>query len=274
MDTREDKRGYGRIGRIACGLLAAALLLALVLYGTRSKPKLFVLMYHHVVADGGECNSVTVTESRLREDFAWLAENGWKTVLPRELVSGDAKVDDKTVLITFDDGYRSNYVYAYPLLREYGLKAEIAVITHFPDAGAEFFMTWDMMREMADSGLVEFGSHTHDLHNPETGGEFVSQGRNGVQQRTGESKEAFAARVGTDLETSFARLRDELGVEPVCFAYPFGAHDAISDKAVDRLFSVTLLTDGHGAAKISRGYRLLKRIGVDMSRPLSEILPH
>ena len=47
--------------------------------------KLPVLMYHHVVEDGQECNDMTITASRLREDLQWLQDNGYTTVLPREL---------------------------------------------------------------------------------------------------------------------------------------------------------------------------------------------
>ncbi len=272
MDTREGKRAYGRIRRAAALLLAALLLCALACGCGAERQKLTVLMYHHVVADGEECSSVTVTENRLREDLAWLADNGWKTVLPRELVSGEVVPDGKTVLITFDDGYRSNYEYLYPLLLEYGQKAEIAVITGMIDANAEMFLTWDMMREMADSGLVEFGSHTHGLHNPDTGGEYKQGEANGVQQIRGESKAAYIERVRTDLETSVERLSAELGTRPLCFAYPFGARDRRADKEVDRLFAVSFLTDLSGPSAHAKGWKRMRRVGVDMQTPLSELL--
>ena len=48
-----------------------------------------VLMYHHVVPDGQACNDMTVTAGRLEQDLRWLAENGYETVLPRELAAGE-----------------------------------------------------------------------------------------------------------------------------------------------------------------------------------------
>ena len=110
------------------------------------------------------------------------------------------------------------------------------------------------MREMADSGLVEFGSHTHDMHNPDTAGAYVEGGANGVAIGPGEGADEHAAKVRADLEKSIGRLRDELDVEPVCFAYPFGAHDRATDRVVDSLFPVSLLTDGRSFFGGFRGY--------------------
>ena len=72
-----------------------------------------VLMYHHVV-EAGECNDMTVTAQKLDADLTWLQENGYQTILPRELAEG-GPFPDKPVLLTFDDGYRSNYDLLYPL---------------------------------------------------------------------------------------------------------------------------------------------------------------
>ncbi|MBQ3920716.1 MAG: polysaccharide deacetylase family protein [Firmicutes bacterium] len=255
-----------------------ALCLAAVLYRGAGQ-SLTVLMYHHIAPVGELYTSETVSIGKIRQDLQWLSDNGWKTVLPSELLSGKAEIDDKTVLITFDDGYRSNYEYLYPLLKEYGMKAEIAVITSFIDAEAGSFMTWEMMREMADSGLVEFGSHTHNMHNPDTAGIFVEGGANGVQKGRDESAEEHEAKVREDLETSKGRLLEELGKEPVCFAYPFGAHDRVTDRVVDSLFPVSFLTSGRslfggfrGFLDNSRGLKRLRRINVLETTPLSELL--
>lgn len=94
--------------------------------------RLPVLMYHHVVYDWQECNEMTVTAGRLERDLQWLAESGYEAVLPRELAEG-APLPEKPVLITFDDGYRSNYELAYPLLQKYHTKAAIAVMAYMQD---------------------------------------------------------------------------------------------------------------------------------------------
>ena len=121
--------------------------------------KLPVLMYHHVVEDGQECNDMTITASRLREDLQWLQDNGYTTVLPRELAAGEP-LPEKPVLITFDDGYRSNYNLAFPIFQEFEAKVVISVMVYMQDHAASDFVTWAMCREMIDSGLIEIGSHT------------------------------------------------------------------------------------------------------------------
>ena len=116
---------------------------------------LYILMYHSVVeGDGSNCNDWMTTTQRFREDLQWLKDHGYTTLLPSELASG-APLPEKAVLITFDDGYANNYQLAFPLLKEFQAKAVISMIVRRTVDGKSDFLTWDMCREMADSGLVE-----------------------------------------------------------------------------------------------------------------------
>lgn len=87
-----------------------------------------ILMYHDVVEDGQPYNTWTVTAGRFRQDLQWLKDHGYACVLPRELAKGHLP-RGKAVLITFDDGYESNYRLAFPILKEFGDKAAIALVT-------------------------------------------------------------------------------------------------------------------------------------------------
>ena len=111
-----------------------------------------VLMYHHIVEDGEPCNDMTITVSRMEQDLRWLTEHGYHTVLPRELAGGEP-LPEKPLLITFDDGYRSNYELLFPLLQAYQMKAVVSIMVYMQDVSADNFLSWDMCREMADSGL-------------------------------------------------------------------------------------------------------------------------
>ena len=137
-----------------------------------------VLMYHHIVEDGEPCNDMTITVSRMEQDLRWLTEHGYHTVLPRELAGGEP-LPEKPLLITFDDGYRSNYELLFPLLQAYQMKAVVSIMVYMQDVSADNFLSWDMCREMADSGLVEIGSHAYSLHNlGDLGGNFDPGGIN------------------------------------------------------------------------------------------------
>lgn len=230
--------------------------------------RLPVLMYHHVVPDGQPCNEMTVTAARLEQDLRWLKENGYETVLPRELAAGEA-LPEKAVLLTFDDGYRSNYDYAYPLLQKYHAKAAIAVMAFMPDNWAPGFLSWDMCREMTASGLVEIGSHGYAVHNlDEREGNFVPGQANGVQRRKGESDADFQQRVLADLQLSYTRIAAETGAPPAFFAYPFGKTDPDADAYLETLFPLTVVTGpGKYAADLSKGLHQLPRFTVTMKCP-------
>ena len=227
--------------------------------------KLPVLMYHHVVPDGEACNDMTVTEGRLEEDLRWLSENGYRTVLPRELAAGQP-LPENPVLITFDDGYRSNYDLAYPLLQKYSAKAAIALMVFMPDNRAESFLSWDMCREMTASGLVEIGSHGFAIHNlDERMGNYVPGQANGVQRRKGESDIDFRIRVLDDLRYSYDRIAVELGAAPTFFAYPFGKTDPDADAFLRELFPLSVVTGpGKYASDLSGGLHALPRFTITM----------
>jgi len=233
--------------------------------------KLPILMYHHVVPDGTTCNDMTVTESKLASDFQWLQDHGYEAILPSQLIS-DHPLPEKPILITFDDGYRSNYELAYPLLQQYGTKAAISVMVYMQDVGASSFLSWDMCREMANSGLVEIGSHTYLLHNlDERGGNFTPGGINGIQRIPEESDEDFKRRVLDDLQQSHDLIETNVGRKPVLFAYPFGIRETDAEALIDTLFPVTVVTQ-KGMADLSGGTQNLNRWTVTMYTDLSSIL--
>ena len=259
-------------------LLALTLLLSLAACqssGNSENPyrgrKLPVLMYHHVVEDGQECNDMTVTVSRLREDLQWLRDSGYTTVLPRELAAGDP-LPEKPVLITFDDGYRSNYNLAFPIFQEFEAKMVISVMVYMQDNAASDFITWAMCREMIDSGLIEIGSHTYLLHNlDERGGSFDPEGVNGVQRKPDETAEAFQTRVLDDIQRSYDLIAEKLEVSPTFFAYPFGLTEPDADELIRELFPVTAVTLPK-TANLTGGLYDLPRHTVTMNKSLDSIL--
>ena len=229
-----------------------------------------ILMYHHLVEDGEECNDMTVTVSRMEKDLKWLQDNGYHTVLPRELAAGDP-LPENPVLLTFDDGYRSNYELLFPLLEKYQMKAVISIITYMQAVGATNFVSWDMCREMTESGLVEIGSHSHYLHNlGDLGGNFAPDGINGIQRDPEETDEEFQTRVLDDIRKSYDLITQEVG--PVTFfAYPFGVTEPDAEDFINELFPVTVVTKS-GTADLRKGLHQMPRTTVTMNKELDTIL--
>ena len=150
-----------------------------------------VLMYHHVNPNSG---LVTMSPKTFTDHMGYLARAGYTTLTADqflEFLQGSYQAPAKSVLITFDDGYLDNYVYAYPTLRAFGLHAVIFCVTGWlsdgkprnhagentalpicPDHSAckqaiaagrtdEVMLRWSEVQRMFDDGTIEIHSHTH-----------------------------------------------------------------------------------------------------------------
>jgi peptidoglycan/xylan/chitin deacetylase (PgdA/CDA1 family) len=256
----ENERRIAMKRKILC-LVLAALLLSATGCGQKNTT-LYVLMYHNFALDGQECNEWTTTKSKFAMDLQWLTDHGYSFVTPSQLASGKS-LPKKAVMLTFDDGYASNYEIAFPLLKQYNAKAALALITKRLEDGKEGFLTWEMCQEMADSGYVEIGSHTHDVHI------LVDQG---VARNEGETQEEYNARVLPDIQTSIDLIQEKLGITPQYFAYPYGRTDEWATDFVQSNFAVTVTTDA-GVADISDGLYNMPRHNINATTDLSSFMP-
>jgi peptidoglycan/xylan/chitin deacetylase (PgdA/CDA1 family) len=115
---------------------------------------------------------------------------------------------------------------------------------------------------MAQSGLVEFGSHTHSSH-----GYKEAYGVYGIQRRPGESRDAYEARVFSDLQTSIEKIESNLGEPVLYFAYPNGKTDSWAEDFMRENFKVTTTTQV-APVDISNGLYQLTRYNLSVdSRP-------
>lgn len=250
--------------RMTVSLVILVLVLLCFLFAYFNRPRLqgdmYVLMYHDLVESGEDLNDWTITADRFREDLQWLRDNGYTTLLPGELAQAE-ELPKKSVLITFDDGYASNYRLAFPLLQEFDSKAAIAVIAKRIEDHKEGFLTWEMCREMSQSGLVEIGSHSYDSHHH---GE-------GVARLPDESRKEYKNRVFTDLEKSIELIESNVGHPVTYFAYPHGQTDPWAKAFLKKHFSVTT-TSQPGVADVGNGLYMLPRYNISMRHPLSDYL--
>lgn len=241
-------------------------LLGILLWQRDSGEERFtVLEYHDFTENSEKVTDYTMTVDALRRDLDWLRDNGYVTVLPRELAAGrldngDA-LPEKFVLLTFDDGYASNYLLAFPVLKEYGAKATISLITRRIDDAKPGFLSWEQCREMAESGLVEFASHTNDFH--------IRDEVLGIDRMEGETQAEYDARVFPDLETSIARIESELGQTPTAFTYPLGNMDDWAEDFLQAHFSVTF-SGVYGTAERGGSLYRLPRCNVSDKHAASE----
>lgn len=262
-------------------LLLAALLAVLAAFALYGRGRVTILMYHHLVPDGSETSSMSVTGGKFRRDMEYLQAHGYQTLLPDELeeiLRRHRICPKRAVVVSFDDGYRSNYQIAYPILQETGCRAVISLITanihDAPEEGA-LMLSWQEVEEMSAGGTVVFGSHTDNLHNPDIGGELRTGpgAANGVERLRGETREDYQKRVGPDLARSCALIEAHTG-EPVSwFAYPYGAGDRWCEKILDELEVAISVSTNPGRARAGGGIRSLPRFAVREDTDLASLLP-
>lgn len=242
-----------------------------------------ILMYHGLTTKQSQVNSYFIPSYTFESDMKYLKENGYTSITMTELIdytydeSGDVRLPEKPVVITFDDGYCNNYNLASPALEKYGMKAVISVIgsaceeASQADYHSEDYcnVTWDQLKEMEASGLWEVQNHTYNLHE-------VKNGRKGANIKHGESEEAYRTNLKSDLAQLQIKIAEATGVVPNTFTWPFGSYHEDAREVLKELgFKATLSCNG-GINEIRKGdtesLYLLKRNLRDPKSPISELL--
>ncbi|TRZ96499.1 polysaccharide deacetylase family protein [bacterium] len=122
-----------------------------------------ILMYHSVTPKAKPGYRLAVTPKTFERQMRFLKQNHYR-VMPLEdiisLIKEKRKIPAKTVAITFDDGYKDNFNYAFPILKRYQLPAAIFVIIQELGRPQNDRLSWSQIKEMQDSGLITIGSHT------------------------------------------------------------------------------------------------------------------
>ena len=208
-----------------------------------------VLLYHDLTADPVSRNGMVVPAHEFRAQMALLKECGYQAITAPQLeahLTGRGTLPDHPILITFDDGYESVYTLAYPILREFGLRATAFVVG--TTVRTPNHLTFEQMREMSAAGVVEIGSHTYAGH----GG---SAAKPDIASWTEEQ-------VMADLSTLAAVLRAERVPMAPAFAYPFGDPSPSLVSGVRKLGFTIAFTTENGMA--SRTLSLLNQRRVTM----------
>jgi peptidoglycan/xylan/chitin deacetylase (PgdA/CDA1 family) len=119
-----------------------------------------ILMYHYVSDPPEDADiyrtDLSVSPAEFRKQLAYLQDAGFTTIdlydLARALAN-QAPLPDRPIVLTFDDGYRDNYINAFPILKEYGMHGTFFIVTDFVTSENEGYMTWQMVEEMARAGM-------------------------------------------------------------------------------------------------------------------------
>jgi len=165
------------------------------------KPRVMILFYHSV----GESNwKHQISERDFTKQIEYLVKNFNIISLDKlmNFVDGKITLPDKTIALTFDDGYEDNYQLIFPIIKKYNLPIVIFLTTNLDRMeclGNLSRLTWEQIKEMQESGLVKFEVHGHDHLNlrkssndPEKLKEQIIKSRDLIQLQLNYHSEYFA----------------------------------------------------------------------------------
>lgn len=188
--------------------------------------KVPIIMYHSMLKDRKYQGKYVISPDTFENDLIYLQKNGYTTIVMQDLldyIDKKAPLPSKPILLTFDDGYYNNYLYAYPLIKKYNVKIIISPIGYYTDLFSQSnpnhpnysHCTWDQINEMMASGLVEFQNHSYNLHS--------NTGRLGASKVKSDSTASYTALLNTDLSKMQQEIAANTSYTPTTFVYPFGA---------------------------------------------------
>ena len=173
---------------------------------------LVVLQYHHISDQAPR--STSVSPVLFEQHLDYLEEAKFNIISMdqlKSLLDKKARLPDRTVLITFDDGYRSVYTEAYPRLKARGWPFTVFINTRPHDQKSPRYIQWDQLREMAKN-KVTIANHS-DSH-PHL-----------IRHQSYENHKEWFARKKREITFAQQRIQKEIGRAPRVFAYPYGEHD-------------------------------------------------
>lgn len=147
----------------------------------RNKEKIPVLCYHNLATAEEKANfesekDWTIDVQNFEEQLKYLKKHNYKTLTIKEFYEwkqGKIELPHKSVLITFDDGFLSNYHYAFPLLKKYNMNATVFLIGEYVqnatqtdwDGNIKTYMPLELVEKSKEEyPNIDFSSHTYGLH--------------------------------------------------------------------------------------------------------------
>lgn len=199
--------------------------------GYRSVP---ILCYHQFTVERAPDHKLELRARDFEAQLRFLRDNDFQTLSFAELndiLQFKRPMPAKAVVLTIDDGFASVYDVAWPLLKKYAMQATLFIYTDFIGAGAA--LSWDQLREMRDSGLIEVESHGKSHASLAMLPEDVDE-------------PAYRNRLARELSTSEASFMANMGSAPDYLSYPYGNSS--------RVIATMLKENGYSlAATVTRG---------------------
>ncbi len=178
-----------------------------------------ILCYHQFTKSEHSPHPLVLQASKFRQQLQYLMDNQYQVLDIKDLSSylgGKKPIPDKAVIITIDDGYRSIYDVAYPMLKEFGYPATVFLYTDFIGGGAA--LTWTQIKKLKKEGLLSFQSHSKSHASLAT---------------LPDPDEDTIEFLRTEILTPHKKIGQKLGRDPIFFAYPYGDSSDMAVKILE-----------------------------------------
>ncbi len=197
----------------------------------------------------------SVSWNEFDSKIKYLKDSGYQSIFVNDffkLCRSNPVLSQKTVIITSDDGYISDYDVFYPVLKKYGMKGTVNIQTSTLNNTSRHINN-QQLKEMANSGLIEVGSHSHDLH-----------GRH-ILRQSGETENQHKERLKKDFNQSKQILENVTQKKINIFALPEGLFSWDIIRAAQSVGLEMFLGSQRGINPINfcEGTTVLKRIESD-----------
>lgn len=200
-----------------------------------------ILVYH--VLNPTIPSSMTITPERFESQVKWLKDNGYTVIPLKQLVSylqgKNTSLPPKPIVITADDGWKSDYTYMYPIAQKYHIPITLFIYPGTISQGKNA-LTWDQLKELMQTGLFDVQDHTFTHPNFKQAKKHMSQ-------------EAYEKFVHRELFASKKILEDKLGIKVDFIAWPFGIYDNyLEQQAAKAGYAMAFTIDYRHASRIYR----------------------
>ena len=185
-----------------------------------------ILCYHQFTA-GRSADLMVMPRDSFVQQMDYLKNNNYHVISLADLqgfLNGSKPIPPRSVVLTIDDGFRSTYDIAYPILKSYGFKATFFIYTDFVGAGRA--LTWSQINELRASGMIDIQSH--------------SKTHTSFSLHPGESP-AYGARLAAEIDQPHAIFQRQLNENVRMFAYPYGDSSPLAVKMLrDRSYGLAV----------------------------------
>jgi peptidoglycan/xylan/chitin deacetylase (PgdA/CDA1 family) len=203
-----------------------------------------ILCYHQFTT-GRSTDLMVMPRDSFAQQMDYLKSNNYHVISLADLqgfLAASTRIPPRSVVLTFDDGFRSTYDIAYPILKSYGFKATFFIYTDFVGAGRA--LTWTQINELRASGIIDIQSHskTHTSFSPHPG-----------------ESPAYGARLTAEIDQPQAIFQRQLNERVRMFAYPYGDSSQLAVKMLRDRFYGLAVTVTRGANASFSDPLMLKR---------------